>query len=111
MDHNIMVYKNLGRSALKSTDHGPNERESSRKRIVEVTKASLRKLRLDYLDLVYCEMPEPLLHIEETVRAANYVIEAGWAFYLGMTGWPSKYIKKAFEIADRLDVTEPVVEQ
>ena len=36
---------------------------------------------LDYVDLVFCHRPDVTTPIEETVRAMNYVIDQGWAFY------------------------------
>ena len=38
---------------------GPNQRGLSRKHIVEGLHASLRRLQLDYVDLVFCHRPDP----------------------------------------------------
>ncbi|KAE9168733.1 hypothetical protein PF002_g29873 [Phytophthora fragariae] len=45
--------------------------------------------------------------MEETVRAMNYVIEQGWAFYWGTSEWTAKEIIEACEIADRLGLIRP----
>ena len=45
------------------------------------TQASLGRLGLDYVDLIFCHRPDVDTPIEETVRAMNYVIDQGWAFY------------------------------
>ena len=45
------------------------------------TQASLGRLGLDYVDLVFCHRPDVTTPIEETVRAMNFVIDQGWAFY------------------------------
>ena len=47
---------------------GPNDTGLSRKHIVEGTKASLQRLGLDYVDLLFCHRPDPYTPIEETVR-------------------------------------------
>ncbi|ETL47049.1 hypothetical protein L916_03168 [Phytophthora nicotianae] len=79
--------------------------------VVEGTKASLRRMELDYVDVLFCHRPDPHTPIEETVRAMNYVIEQGWAFYWGTSEWlPSDFIE-ACEIADRLGLIRPIVEQ
>ena len=44
-------------------------------------QASLGRLGLDYVDLVFCHRPDVTTPIEETVRAMNFVIDQGWAFY------------------------------
>jgi aryl-alcohol dehydrogenase-like predicted oxidoreductase len=46
---------------------GPNGVGLSRKHIVEGTKASLKRLGLDYVDLIFCHRPDPCTPIEETV--------------------------------------------
>lgn len=93
------------------TKTGPNDQGLSRKHIVEGLKASLKRLQLDYVDVVFCHRPDDFTPIEETVRAMNYVIEQGWAFYWGTSQWMPADIHEACEIADRLGLIRPVVEQ
>ncbi|RLN86315.1 hypothetical protein BBJ28_00010352 [Nothophytophthora sp. Chile5] len=90
---------------------GPNAVGLSRKHIVEGTKASLKRLELDYVDVIFCHHPDPHTPVEETVRAMNYVIAKGWAFYWGTSEWLASDIREACEIADRLGLIRPVVEQ
>jgi voltage-dependent potassium channel beta subunit len=90
---------------------GPNERGLSRKHIVEGTKASLERLQLDYVDVLFCHRPEPYTPVEETVRAMNFVINQGWAYYWGTSQWPAAQIIEACEIADRLGLIRRIVEQ
>ncbi|GMF35044.1 unnamed protein product [Phytophthora fragariaefolia] len=93
------------------TKGGPNEQGLSRKHIVEGLKASLKRLQLDYVDVVFCHRPDDFTPIEETVRAMNYAIEHGWAYYWGTSQWMSADIEEACKIADRLGLIRPVVEQ
>ncbi|KAG2502296.1 hypothetical protein JM16_009790, partial [Phytophthora kernoviae] len=93
------------------TDGGPNDQGNSRKHIVEGLKASLKRLDLDYVDVVFSHRPEPYTPIEETVRAMNFVINQGWAFYWGTSEWLPSQIRDACEIADRLGLIRPIVEQ
>ncbi|KAF1317688.1 K+ channel protein, partial [Globisporangium splendens] len=90
---------------------GPNDQGLSRKHVVEGTKASLKRLQLDYVDVIFCHRPDKHTPIEETVRAMNFVINQGWAFYWGTSEWKSADIIEACEIADRLGLIRPVVEQ
>ncbi|ETK93656.1 hypothetical protein L915_03200 [Phytophthora nicotianae] len=93
------------------TDGGPNDQGNSRKHIVEGIKASLKRLDLDYVDVIFSHRPEPYTPIEETVRAMNFVINQGWAFYWGTSEWLASDIREACEIADRLGLIRPIVEQ
>ncbi|KAF6141134.1 hypothetical protein GIB67_006579 [Kingdonia uniflora] len=90
---------------------GPNDKGLSRKHIVEGTKASLKRLDMDYVDLIYCHRPDVSTPIEETVRAMNYVIDHGWAFYWGTSEWSAQQITEAWGVANRLDLVGPIVEQ
>ncbi|KAF1779620.1 NADP-dependent oxidoreductase domain [Phytophthora cactorum] len=87
---------------------GPNDTGLSRKHIVEGTKASLKRFGLDYVDLIFCHRQDPYTPMEEIVRAMNYVIEQGWAFYWGTSEWTAAEIMEACEVADRLGLIRPV---
>lgn len=88
-----------------------NNTGSSRKHIIEGTKASLKRLDLEYVDIIYSHRPDPWTPIEETVRAFNFVINQGWAFYWGTSMWSADQIAEACGVADRLGLIGPVVEQ
>ncbi|RLN80412.1 hypothetical protein BBJ28_00019326 [Nothophytophthora sp. Chile5] len=90
---------------------GPNDQGVSRKHLVEGTRASLRRMQLDYVDVLFCHRSEPFTPIEETVRAMNFIINQGWALYWGTSEWLSSEIIEACEIADRLGLIRPIVEQ
>ncbi|KAF1325993.1 K+ channel protein, partial [Globisporangium splendens] len=93
------------------TSPGPNDQGLSRKHVVEGTKASLKRMQLDYVDVIFCHRPDSSTPIEETVRAVNFVIQQGWAFYWGTSEWSSAQIIEACEVADRLGLIRPIVEQ
>ncbi|XP_002968103.2 probable voltage-gated potassium channel subunit beta [Selaginella moellendorffii] len=90
---------------------GPNDKGLSRKHIIEGVKASLKRLEMEYVDLLYCHRPDPATPMEETVRAMNYVIDHGWAFYWGTSEWTAQQITEAWEVARRLGLIGPCVEQ
>ena len=90
---------------------GPNDRGLSRKHIVEGTLAALKRLDLDYVDLVFCHRPDYETPIEETVRAMSHVVDRGWALYWGTSEWSAEQIRQAFEVALRLGLTPPTMEQ
>jgi aryl-alcohol dehydrogenase-like predicted oxidoreductase len=79
--------------------------------VIEGLKASLERLDLEYVDIVYAHRPDRLTPMEETVRAFNYVIENGLAFYWGTSEWSADEISEACGIAKDLRMIPPIVEQ
>ncbi|KIY66016.1 voltage-gated potassium channel beta-2 subunit [Cylindrobasidium torrendii FP15055 ss-10] len=90
---------------------GPNDSGLSRKHIIEGTKESLVRLQMDYVDVIFAHRPDNSVPIEETVRAFNYVIEQGWAFYWGTSEWSAREIEEAWSVANRLGLIGPIAEQ
>ncbi|KAG0271148.1 hypothetical protein BGZ95_001092 [Linnemannia exigua] len=90
---------------------GRNERGLSRKHIIEGTDASLKRLQLDYVDLLYAHRPDPDTPMEEIVRAFNHVINQGKAFYWGTSEWSAQQITEAHAVAQKLNLIAPLMEQ
>ena len=91
---------------------GPNEKSTlNRKYLLNAIDASLARLQLDYVDLVYCHRPDPATPIEETVWAMHDMIERGKALYWGTSEWSAAEIVAAWQIAERHHLRKPVVEQ
>ena len=90
---------------------GPNDRGLSRKHIVEGVDAALRRLQLEYVDLVFCHRPDLHTPIEETVRAMDFVISQGKALYWGTSEWSAAQIMEAHAIARREHLVPPTMEQ
>lgn len=90
---------------------GPNDRGLSRKHVIEGTHASLSRLQMDYVDLLFCHRPDIHTPIEETVRAMTYLINQGSALYWGTSEWSSDQIREAYYIARREHLIPPTMEQ
>ena len=91
---------------------GPNQRNTlNRKYLLDGIDASLKRLQLDYVDLVYCHRPDPNTPIEETVWAMHDMISRGKALYWGTSEWSAAEIRAAWDIAERHHLRKPVVEQ
>jgi voltage-dependent potassium channel beta subunit len=90
---------------------GPNDQGLSHKHIVEGMNNALRRLQMEYVDLVFCHRPDPNTPIEETVRAMDIVIKQGKAFYWGTSEWSAADIMRADTIARQYNLTPPSMEQ
>ncbi|KAL6301379.1 NADP-dependent oxidoreductase domain-containing protein [Sparassis latifolia] len=92
--------------------HGsPNDTGLSRKHIIEGTKECLERLQLDYVDVLFAHRPDVSVPMEEVVRAFNFVIEKGWAFYWATSEWTAQQIEEAHLVAEKLNLIAPIAEQ
>lgn len=93
-------------------EEGINEKNTlNRKRLIEGINGSLKRLDMDYVDLIYCHRPDKTTPIEETVWAMHNIIEWGKAIYWGTSEWAASEIIEAIQIAERYHLHKPVVEQ
>eukprot|EP01083_Nonionella_stella_P263657 895405_1 len=92
-------------------DFGENEFGVSRKHLFEGINAALKRLRLDYVDIVYAHRDDPVTPLLETVRSFTQIIQNGKAFYWGTSMWPVERIIEAYWIAQKYNLIPPVVEQ
>ncbi|MGQ0529474.1 MAG: aldo/keto reductase [Panacagrimonas sp.] len=58
-------------------------------------EASLRRLRVDHIDLYYLHRVDPSVPIEETVGAMSRLIEAGMVRYLGLSEVSASSLRRA----------------
>jgi voltage-dependent potassium channel beta subunit len=90
---------------------GPNDQGLSYKHIIEGTNNALKRLQLEYVDLLFAHRPDPETPIEETVFAFNQVIREGKAFYWGTSEWSAAEIMRATDFARRNNLRPPSMEQ
>jgi voltage-dependent potassium channel beta subunit len=91
---------------------GPNTKNTlNRKYLLQAMDGSLRRLGLDFVDLVFCHRADPHTPIEETVWAMSDLIDRGKALYWGTSEWSADEIRAAWEIAERHHLRKPVMEQ
>ncbi|KAJ7471077.1 aryl-alcohol dehydrogenase [Mycena latifolia] len=62
-----------------------NQYGLSRKHIFDSVKESLRRLQLDYIDVLQCHRMDQNTPIEETMQALHDVVKAGYVRYIGMS--------------------------
>ena len=89
-----------------------NQRNTlNRKYLSQAIDGSLKRMQLDFIDLVYCHRPDLHTPIEETVWAMSDMITQGKALYWGTSEWSAGDIRAAYEIAERHHLHKPVMEQ
>ncbi|KAK4940551.1 hypothetical protein LTR10_019310 [Elasticomyces elasticus] len=91
--------------------HGPNDIGLHRKKIIESVNASLKRLQLDYADIVYAHRPDYLTAMLETVRAFSDLVAQGRIHYWGTSEWSAFEIGEALSVARENHLVAPIVEQ
>jgi ketoreductase len=89
------------------TGRGPNGRGLSRKHIVESVDGSLRRLRVDHIDVYTAHRYDPGTPVEELMWTFSDLVRAGKILYAGMSEWPVARIEEAAAWGARLGV--PVI--
>jgi voltage-dependent potassium channel beta subunit len=91
---------------------GPNEKNRlSRKYLLGAIDGSLKRLQLEYVDLIFCHRADPETPVEETVRAMHDIITQGKALYWGTSEWSAEMYREAWQIADKYSLHKPQMEQ
>ena len=91
---------------------GPNERNTlNRKYLMQAIDHSLKRLDMEYVDLIFCHRPDANTPIEETVRAMHDIITQGKALYWGTSEWSAEQIVEAWQMAERHHLHKPQMEQ
>eukprot|EP00523_Entomoneis_sp_CCMP467_P004889 CAMPEP_0168759388 /NCGR_PEP_ID=MMETSP0724-20121128/22197_1 /TAXON_ID=265536 /ORGANISM="Amphiprora sp., Strain CCMP467" /LENGTH=363 /DNA_ID=CAMNT_0008808309 /DNA_START=101 /DNA_END=1192 /DNA_ORIENTATION=- len=90
---------------------GVNEGGLSRKHLIEGFNASLKRLQLDYVDILYCHRPDSLTPTESIVQCMTDLVRSGKAMAWGTSEWSAQQITEAFWIAREQGLIAPQVEQ
>jgi 1-deoxyxylulose-5-phosphate synthase len=78
---------------MNGTDRG-----LSRKQVQRQLEASLKRLRVDYLDLYQCHRYDFDTPLEETLEALTEAVKSGKVRYVGFSEWPLDRIEAALEL-------------
>ena len=82
---------------------GPYGNWGSRKSLMASLDQSLRRMRLDYVDLFYSHRYDPATPLEETLQAMVDIVRSGKALYLGISRWPLEPTRLAIDYLARHD--------
>jgi aryl-alcohol dehydrogenase-like predicted oxidoreductase len=96
---------------LSTRRDDPNAGGNHRKNMVQALEASLRRLRTDYVDLLWLHMWDGLTPVEEVLRAFDDLVCAGKVLYVGFSDTPAWVVSRAHAIATVRGWTPPVAVQ
>lgn len=81
---------------------GPYGDWGSKKYLVSSLDQSLKRMRLDYVDIFYHHRPDPETPLEETMGALDLIVRQGKALYAGVSNYPADEADKAISILKKL---------
>ena len=90
---------------------GPYGEGSSRKYLLASLDASLKRLRVNYVDLFYSHRYDAQTPIEETMDALDTAVRQGKALYAGISSYPGQQTVDAVAACRRHAWTVPVIHQ
>ena len=79
---------------------GPNDQGLSRHHILHSVEDSLRRLKTDYIDLLYMHCWDPVTPIEESLNAFNDLVIQGKVRYIGVSNFKAWQLMKALAVSD-----------
>ena len=83
---------------------GPYGNWGSRKYIFASLEQSLKRMRLNYVDLFYSHRYDPNTPLEETLQALVDIVRQGKALYIGISRWPLEALRVAHDYLKAHDV-------
>ena len=86
------------------TGAGVNDRGLSRKHIMHSIDASLKRLKLDHVDLYQAHRFDVETPLEETMLAFADIVRQGKALYIGVSEWDADQITRGAALARELRV-------
>ena len=81
---------------------GPYGEWGSRKYLIASLEQSLKRMKLDYVDIFYSHRFDPETPLEETIGALDSIVRQGKALYVGISSYNSAQTAEAAAIARRL---------
>jgi L-glyceraldehyde 3-phosphate reductase len=77
---------------------GPYGEWGSRKYLLSSLNQSLKRMKLEYVDIFYSHRPDPDTPLEETMMALDQAVSSGKALYAGLSNYPAEMTKEAVSI-------------
>ena len=83
---------------------GPYGNWGSRKYLMASLDQSLKRMKIDYVDLFYSHRYDPKTPLEETLQALVDIVRQGKALYVGISRWPLEATRFAYQYLKERDV-------
>ena len=101
----------LATKIANPTGKGPNAHGLSRRHVIDAVHASLRRLGVETIDILYLHKEDHATPLAETVRALGDLIGEGKLRYFGVSNYRAWRVAEICRICDELGIDRPVVSQ
>jgi aryl-alcohol dehydrogenase-like predicted oxidoreductase len=101
----------LATKCANPTGRGPNARGVSRRHLQQAVEASLRRLGVETIDVLYLHKEDHDTPLAETVRALADMIHAGKIRYFGVSNYRSWRVAEICRLCDQAGIDRPVASQ
>ena len=101
----------LATKLCNPTGEGPNARGSSRRHAFTAVEASLQRLGVETIDVLYLHKEDHLTPLAETVRAMADLVRSGRIRYFGVSNYRAWRIAEICRLCDEAGIDRPVVSQ
>lgn len=81
---------------------GPYGDWGSKKYLVSSLEQSLKRMKLDYVDIFYHHRPDPETPLEETMAALSLMVQQGKALYIGISNYRVPEAQKALTMLKQM---------
>lgn len=83
---------------------GPYGEWGSKKQLISSLDQSLRRMKLDYVDIFYHHRPDPDTPLEETAEALEQILRSGKALYVGISNYNPEQTKAMLEVLGKKEI-------
>ena len=89
------------------TGRAPNQSGLSRKQIIQSVEDSLRRLKTDYIDLLYLHFPDHSTTSEEVIETMTYLLMCGKIRYYGISNFSAWHCCEMVHQANAMGAVPP----
>lgn len=90
---------------------GPYGDSGSRKYLIASCHQSLKRLKLDYVDIFYHHRPDPDTPIAETMGALDQLVREGKTLYVGLSNYRPEQVETALAACEANGFDKPIIHQ
>jgi aryl-alcohol dehydrogenase-like predicted oxidoreductase len=84
-----------------SQNKGPNDLGSSRHHLIESCEASLRRLKIDTIDIYHMHGFDAITPVEETLKTLDTLVQSGKVRYIACSNFSGWHLMKSLSVSER----------
>jgi len=97
--------------SFNAQEGNPNAGGNGRKNVYRALEGSLRRLKMDYVDMYWLHVWDTITPVEEVVQTLTDLVRAGQIRYYGFSDVPAWYAARAATLAEARGLERPIALQ